>query len=89
VNRSANRGQVIQTRFLKHRGISVAIHHCELPRSAPTDPFAKAIQTATAIGIIHGDTDAQGHLTGTVRPHDSINRAEMVTILTRLSTIKP
>jgi hypothetical protein len=47
-------------------------------------PYAQAILTATALGIVNGDTDADGKPTGSFRPNDSINRAEAAKILTNV-----
>ena len=44
-------------------------------------PYAGAIGTLTLLGIIQGDTDTDGTSTGTVRPNDPINRAELAKIL--------
>lgn len=47
-------------------------------------PDAAAITLAVKLGIISGDTNAAGNSTGTVRPNDSINRAEVAKIFSKL-----
>jgi plastocyanin len=44
-------------------------------------PYADAIEALSLSGIIGGDTDAQGNFTGTFRPNERINRAEVVKII--------
>ncbi|MFH1720186.1 MAG: S-layer homology domain-containing protein, partial [Patescibacteria group bacterium] len=39
------------------------------------------VETAAKYGIVAGDTDAEGNLTGTYRPGDNVNRAEATKIL--------
>lgn len=43
--------------------------------------FANAIYAAVQSGVVTGDTDAAGNLTGYFRPHDAVNRAEVAKIL--------
>ena len=47
-------------------------------------PAAKAIEAATLAGIITGDTTINGDPAGTFRPFDSINRAEVAKVFSRL-----
>jgi hypothetical protein len=54
----------------------------DLPSS---HPHGLAILTAHSLGVIKGDTDAQGNSRETVRPNDSLNRAELATIFMRLA----
>ena len=81
VNTPATRGAVVQT-ILESLGIAI-----DPAASNPykdlraTQEHAAALLTATKLGIIAGDTDAAGNATGTVRPNDSINRAEIAKIL--------
>ncbi|TSC58031.1 MAG: S-layer domain-containing protein [Candidatus Peregrinibacteria bacterium Greene0416_19] len=44
-------------------------------------PYAGAIETAAALGIVSGTSDAEGKKTGTFGPLSPINRAEMSTML--------
>ncbi len=55
----------------------------------PSHPHFQAIATAAALGIINGDTDAEGKFTGTVRPDDFINRAEVAKIIMRWKEVRP
>jgi len=47
----------------------------------PSAQFASAIETAAATGIVSGDRDSLGRLTGTFSPDRSVNRAEVSKIL--------
>lgn len=44
-------------------------------------PYEKDIAYAAALGVVSGDTDAAGNLTGTFRPNDEVNRAEAAKII--------
>lgn len=44
--------------------------------------FAAAVEQAAKAGIIAGDSDANGNPTGTFRPRDPVNRAEVAKIVT-------
>lgn len=44
--------------------------------------FAAAVEMAAKAGVIAGDSDAQGNATGTFRPIDPVNRAEVAKIIT-------
>ncbi len=46
-----------------------------------TTPYGVSIEALARDGVITGDTDALGKLTGTFRPNDQINRAEVVKIV--------
>jgi hypothetical protein len=46
--------------------------------------FAALVETAARAGIVSGDHDEQGSPTGTFRPRDPINRAEVAKIVTRV-----
>jgi hypothetical protein len=48
---------------------------------SPSTLFSEAIYTAVRDGVMSGDTDAIGHLTGRFRPEDPINRAETAKIV--------
>ena len=76
VNAPAKRGEVILT-MLEALGIPLTdapSTYKDVPKSSP---YAKAIATATSLGIVSGDKDASGTLTGTFRPTATINRAEV------------
>lgn len=45
--------------------------------------FAAAIEMAAKAGVITGDSDAKGNATGTFRPLDPVNRAEVAKIVTK------
>ncbi len=47
----------------------------------PSHIHAAAIAAATSLGAVRGDTNQQGEPTGTFRPDDKINRAEVAAIL--------
>ena len=77
VTGSASRGEVIQT-ILEVMGIPTAIKLSSPFTDVPdTHPFAKAITTASAFGLVEGDMDTQGQPLNRFRPDDPINRAEV------------
>jgi DNA-binding beta-propeller fold protein YncE len=84
VQSPASRGALLQS-WLEIMGVPMTTSSENPFSDLPTShPHYKAILTAYQIGIISGDTDAQGNPTGTVRPDDTINRAELAKILTIL-----
>ena len=80
IHQSTTRGEVIQT-ILEAFGVTIATEDNPFQDLSTTSPFASSIETAAKLGIISGDTDAHGNPTGTVRPNDSINRAEAAKII--------
>jgi hypothetical protein len=50
---------------------------------APSHRFAAAIATATSLGLLTGDTAPDGTLFHTIRADDTLNRAEIATLLVR------
>jgi len=80
IHRPATRREGIQTIL---EAFGVPIERSENPFSdlRASSPYAKAFETAYVLGIISGDTDAEGNRTGTVRPGDPINRAEVAKIV--------
>jgi hypothetical protein len=89
IHRNATRGEVIQALL----GIfNVQMHGARTGfyRDVPlVSPYAVAITTATDIGITKGDTNANGDPLFTFRPNDSINRAEVASILSKLIAYNP
>jgi hypothetical protein len=79
VHDAATRGAVVQTLLEIAR---VPFDGTENPYTdlPSTHPYAKAILTATKLGLIKGDDGK-----GTVRPDDTINRAEVAALLARFS----
>ncbi|OIO53018.1 hypothetical protein AUJ46_06375 [Candidatus Peregrinibacteria bacterium CG1_02_54_53] len=84
VNESATRGEVT----------AIILHALNMPirvqedrvRGIFTDipdshPYRREILAAFVFGIIQGDTDAEGNPTGTFRPDDPTNRAEVSKII--------
>ncbi|MDD5054935.1 MAG: carboxypeptidase regulatory-like domain-containing protein [Candidatus Peribacteraceae bacterium] len=53
-----------------------------------THQNAAAIKLLATLGVISGDTDGSGRLTGKVRPNASINRAEVAKIISKLIELK-
>ena len=82
IHQAATRGQVIQT-VLEAFGVTSATGENPFLDLPSISTFAPAIETAYRLGIVSGDTDAQGNLVGTVRPDDGINRAEAAKIIVR------
>jgi hypothetical protein len=79
----ATRAQVVQT--------ILEVFHVETTQGdnpfsdlPDSSPFAPAVETAHALGLIGGDTDAEGNPKGTVRPDGFINRAEVSKMVARL-----
>lgn len=83
VNDAATRGAVIQT-VLEALGIVMNKDGLDYGDVSASHKNAAAIATATKLGIISGDTDAEGNLTGTFRPDASINRAEVSKIFSMI-----
>ncbi len=88
VNANASRGDVIKT-LMEAFDIPMDTQMAEYSDLDDMHPYTPAISTATRLCIIRGDTDSQGNLKGTVRPDDSINRAEVSEIIQRILVIKP
>lgn len=85
VHTHATRAEVIRT-ILEAMGIPVRRSAPEHGSALYTDlpashPHADAINIASVYGFISGDTDGNGNATGTVRPDDPINRAEVAKII--------
>lgn len=80
----ATRGRVIQT-VMEAFGVPLPrIQGKPYTDVSRNHPNAAAIIEATQLGIVNGDTDESGKRTGTFRPNDPINRAEVAKILVRL-----
>jgi len=77
VNESATRAEVVHT-ILQVLGLPVAPNSSSPFTDLPENhKYAKSISTAYLYGIMTGDTDAEGNALGTVRPDETINRAEV------------
>ncbi|MFA6523156.1 MAG: S-layer homology domain-containing protein [Candidatus Peribacteraceae bacterium] len=77
----ATRGAVIQT-LLEVLGIPTGIKIAVPFTDVSSDhPYAQAIATAAAYGLIEGDKDAGGNPLDTFRPDGEINRAEAAKII--------
>jgi hypothetical protein len=90
VHQPATRGEVIHT-MLQVMGVPTQAN-IELIKSLYTDlsadhPYVQAISTATIFGIITGDTDINGESLKTVRPDDTINRAEIAKMIALLKEL--
>jgi hypothetical protein len=83
VRQPATRGEVIQT-LLEAFAVPIALGENPFSDLRASNPHAAAIQTAYGLGIVSGDTDANGKATGTVRPNDPINRAEVAKLVVRM-----
>ena len=88
INANASRGDVIET-LMEAFDVPMDSQIAVYSDLDDTHPYGAAISTATRLCIIHGDTDTQGNLKGTVRPDDSINRAEVSEIIQRILATKP
>jgi len=81
VHAPATRGEVLQV-ILEAMGIPTGIKVAAPFSDVPADhPYAQAIATAAAYGLVSGDTDAWGVELNTYRPYDPINRAEASKII--------
>lgn len=80
---AATRGAVIQT-LLEAFDVPLdeaSAGHRDLRTS---HPHARAIPTATRLGLVSGDTDRSGESTDTVRSDDPVNRAEVAKLISLL-----
>ena len=81
VNTPATRGAVIQT-ILEAMGIPTdAKVPCPFTDVSASNPYGPAITVAAVYGLVSGDTDANGNSTGTFRPDEPMNRAEVAKII--------
>jgi hypothetical protein len=80
VQAPATRGQVIQT-ILEAFGVAISPGNNPFSDVPLTSPYLHAIETAAALGIVTGDTDAAGMPSGTFRPDEPINRAEVAKMI--------
>jgi len=81
VHSPATRGAVIQT-ILEVMGIPTGIKIAAPFSDVPSNhPYAQAIATAAAYGLIGGDTDVNGNDLGTFRPDAPVTRAEVAKII--------
>ncbi|MFA6509515.1 MAG: LamG-like jellyroll fold domain-containing protein [Candidatus Peribacteraceae bacterium] len=88
VNAPATRGAVVQTilETLKmHTDIKLPSPYTDVPEGSP---FAKAIITATAYGLVQGDTAPDGTVLNRFRPNDPIKRAEVAKIIALVQELK-
>ena len=77
VHEAATRSEVVHT-ILQVLGLPVAPNSSSPFTDLPAGhKYAKSISTAYLYGIMTGDTDSEGNPLGTVRPDDTINRAEV------------
>ena len=83
VRKPAIRGAVIET-LLEAFGVTIAPATNPFTDLPSSDPHAAAIETAAALGIVAGDTNASGKPKGTVRPNAPVNRAEVAKIVSLL-----
>jgi hypothetical protein len=77
VNRPATRGAVAQI-VLESLGIPLSPGTASYGDLPPSHPHADALQTATALGIMGGDTNRDGSPKGTIRPDDPITHSASV-----------
>ena len=82
VLRQARRAEVVAT-LLQALGVKIEQRTGGVFRDVDSSvEFAAAIEMAAKAGVIAGDSDAQGNATGTFRPLDPVNRAEVAKIVT-------
>lgn len=79
--RPATRGEVLVT-FLQALDIPLQWQKGKIFKDVDRrTPYASAVETAYALGIIEGSTDEKGESTGLFHPDASINRAEMAKLV--------
>jgi hypothetical protein len=83
VNTSATRGSVLQI-IVEALGIEEGTTKTGYDDVPTRHPHAAAIAIATRRGWVQGDTNRDGEPTGTFRPNDPINRAEVAKIIMRV-----
>jgi len=90
VHTPARRGEVLAI-ILEVYGTTVGSSPASAFSDVPADhPYAAAIATAAALGLVSGDTSSDGALLHTFRPDAPINRAEIAKIVSRsLGIIQP
>ncbi len=76
------RGAVLQT-LLEIMNIPIKEDPLTFKDVSPYTPYAKAISTATALGIVNGDIGPDGKPKGTFRPNDPVTRAEAAKIIVK------
>lgn len=87
VHSPATRAEVIHT-LLEVLGLPIAPNAVSPFTDLPdTHPYAKSIATASLYGLISGDTGSDGNTLGTVRPDDTINRAEVAKTIALLQKL--
>jgi hypothetical protein len=81
VTAPATRGEVART-VLEAFGLPISGGENPFTDLPPSHRHVEAMLTAYRLGILSGDTDAQGNPRGTVRPDDPVNRAEVAKMIT-------
>ena len=81
VHAPASRGAVIHTIFEIFR-VPLLTNTPLFSDVSPDHPYAAAIATAEAYGILAGDRDTNGVPVGVFRPDDPMNRAEVSKLIT-------
>ncbi len=69
------------TLFQVEPSFNTSTRYKDLPS---TDPAFVAVTTLTELGVISGDTNVDGTPKGTIRPNNTINRAEIAKMLVKL-----
>jgi len=82
VSRPARRAEVVAT-LLQALGVKIDARTGGVFTDVDSSvEFAAAIEMAAKAGVVAGDSDAKGNATGTFRPLDPVNRAEVAKIIT-------
>lgn len=82
IGRLARRTEVVST-LLQALGVKIEPRRSGVFRDVDSSvEFAAAVEMAARAGMITGDADSYGNATGTFRPLDPVNRAEVAKIVT-------
>jgi hypothetical protein len=82
VTKPATRGEVVQI-LMEITNLAPPSTTSTFTDAPASHPFALSITAAQALGIVEGDRNASGNLTGTFRPDSAVNRAEAAAIVSR------
>ncbi|MBI5754786.1 S-layer homology domain-containing protein [Candidatus Peregrinibacteria bacterium] len=84
---AVSRGDVIRSIFESMGVTPPAVSKTRFSDVTSANNNASYIEYAAELGVISGDGDVNGNLTGTFRPNDSLNRAEVSKILNNVMAL--
>ncbi|MBP9773081.1 MAG: SH3 domain-containing protein [Candidatus Peribacteraceae bacterium] len=86
VQTEAPRGAVVQT-ILEAVGVPLKHYVHTFSDVRDSNPYASALATGYALGLVTGYKDANGNPLNIVKPNDPITRAEAATLIVRAQTL--